>query len=134
MPGSDNYINWLKFSTRYKPCLLYTSEPDNPTFAEELQHFISIFRKRNATTPLIIFSEQNITDRIPLDVLKAVSEYVYLFSESAAFTANRLYSLVPRYADKLLPPYFKTLKDFTEDGDYYWDCPGHMGGMAYRCV
>ncbi|MCV4606976.1 arginine decarboxylase, partial [Escherichia coli] len=65
------------------------------------------------------------------DVLKEVSEYVYLFSESAAFTANRLYSLVHRYADKLLPPYFKTLKDFTEDGDYYWDCPGHMGGMAY---
>ncbi|CAD5856533.1 Orn/Lys/Arg decarboxylase N-terminal domain-containing protein [Escherichia coli O5:H32] len=106
-------------------------EPDNPTFAEELQHFISIFRKRNAATPLIIFSEQNITDRIPLDVLKEVSEYVYLFSESAAFTANRLYSLVHRYADKLLPPYFKTLKNFTEDGDYYWDCPGHMGGMAY---
>ncbi|WMO51336.1 hypothetical protein PCS93_04530 [Escherichia coli] len=74
-----------------------------------------------------MFSEQNITDRIPLDVLKEVSEYVYLFSESAAFTANRLYSLVHRYADKLLPPYFKTLKDFTEDGDYYWDCPGHMG-------
>lgn len=123
-------IRLIEKSTHYSAIGIYW-DSNSQTIGNDLLEFVNVFRKRNASTPLIIFSEENITDRIPLGVLKEVSEYVYLFSESASFTANRIYSLVHRYAEKLLPPYFKTLKDFTEDGDYYWDCPGHMGGMAY---
>lgn len=98
---------------------------------EDYEKFIQIFRARNPSAPLFLVSEKNITDHIPLNIIKEVNEYIYLFSETAEFTANRIYTLVHRYAANLLPPYFKTLKNFTEDGDYYWDCPGHMGGMAY---
>ncbi|MCX5591875.1 Orn/Lys/Arg decarboxylase N-terminal domain-containing protein [Alcaligenes endophyticus] len=98
---------------------------------EACQQLVSLIRERNASVPIFLLSEGDVSARIPITVLQAVSEYVHLYSETPEFTANRLYTAAYRYADKLLPPYFKTLKDFTEDGDYYWDCPGHMGGMAY---
>lgn len=123
-------VQLIKESPKYSAIGIFWDKK-NPLVADEVLSFIKIFRKRNTTTPLLLLSEDNITDDVPLDILKEVSEYIYLFSETADFTANRIYTLVRRYADNLLPPYFKTLKNFTEDGDYYWDCPGHMGGMAY---
>lgn len=103
----------------------------NSNMAVECQALISRIRERSAQVPLFLLSEGSLSQDIPLGILKEISEYVYLYSETPALTANRVYTAVHRYADNLLPPYFKTLKDFTEDGDYYWDCPGHMGGMAY---
>ena len=93
--------------------------------------FIKKIRERNEKVPIFLFSEDNITEDVSLGVLKEIKEYVYLHSETPEFTANRLYSAVSQFEENLLPPYFKTLKNFTESGDYYWDCPGHMGGMAY---
>lgn len=126
----SNGVKLVEQSPKFSAIGIYWDE-QNPNMGNELLSFIQIFRQRNATTPLVLLAERNVTDNIPLGILKEVSEYVYLFSETPAFTANRLYTLIHRYAQTLLPPYFKTLKDFTEDGDYYWDCPGHMGGMAY---
>lgn len=124
-------LKLIKESPKYSAIGIYWDEK-NPLIGTEILSFIEVLRKRNATTPVLLLSEENITDNVPLGILKEVTEYIYLFSETADFTANRIYTLVRRYADNLLPPYFKTLKNFTEDGDYYWDCPGHMGGMAYQ--
>ena len=124
-------LKLIKESPKYSAIGIYWDER-NPLIGTDTLSFIEIFRQRNASTPLLLLSEKNITDNVPLGILKEVSEYIYLFSETPEFTANRIYTLIRRYADNLLPPYFKTLKNFTEDGDYYWDCPGHMGGMAYQ--
>ncbi|VTR19989.1 Biodegradative arginine decarboxylase [Serratia fonticola] len=123
-------VKVINESQKYSAVGIYW-DPSNPKIDIECQEFIDIFRKRNATAPLFLLSEDNVTDRVSLAILKEVNEYIYLFSETPTFTANRIYTLIHRYAENLLPPYFKTLKNFTEDGDYYWDCPGHMGGMAY---
>lgn len=126
----DHGIKYIKESPKYSAVGIFWDK-NNPKMNIESEAFISLFRKRNPTTPIILLSEENITDNVSINILKEVSEYIYLYSETATFTANRIYTLIHRYAESLLPPYFKTLKDFTEDGDYYWDCPGHMGGMAY---
>ncbi|EDU7995856.1 arginine decarboxylase [Salmonella enterica subsp. diarizonae] len=123
-------IKLIKESPKYSAIGLFW-DPDNPTMAQDSLRLVKQLRQRNATTPLLLFSEEDITNDMPLALLKEVNEYIYLFSETPVFTANRIYTLIHRYAETLLPPYFKTLKNFTEDGDYYWDCPGHMGGMAY---
>lgn len=103
----------------------------NPAIVSESQQLIQQIRERNDTVPIFLLSEEETVNGIPVSILREINEYVYLYSETAEFTANRVYTAVHRYAQKLLPPYFATLKNFTEDGDYYWDCPGHMGGMAY---
>lgn len=120
----------IKKSPKYSTIGLYW-DPGNPTMTHESLALMMLLRQRSVSTPLLLFSEENITDHVPLALMNEISEYIYLFSETPSFTANRIYTLVQRYAERLLPPYFKTLKNFTEDGDYYWDCPGHMGGMAY---
>jgi arginine decarboxylase len=38
---------------------------------------------------------------------------------------------VERYEEQLLPPYFKALKKYNDQGAYSWDAPGHMGGVAF---
>lgn len=103
----------------------------NPAIVSECEALIEKIRERNDNVPIFLLSEAETVSGIPVSILKEVNEYVYLYSETPEFTANRVYTAVHRYAEKLLPPYFGTLKNFTEDGDYYWDCPGHMGGMAY---
>lgn len=120
----------VKESPKYSAVGIYW-DLNNPSIIDEGLSLITEIRSRSETVPIFLLSEENITDRVPLAVLKEVHEYIYLYSETPSFTANRIYDAVYKYYDALLPPYFKTLKDFTEDGDYYWDCPGHMGGMAY---
>lgn len=93
--------------------------------------FINTLRERNTKTPIFIISEEDIINNIPLFLLKEISEYINLHSETTHFLASRIARSINNYYKNLLPPYFKTLKNFVEDGDYYWDCPGHMGGMAY---
>lgn len=117
-------------SPRYSVIAIFWDEK-NANIAAECEALVAKIRQRNDKMPLFLLSEESLSQAVPISILKEVTEYVYLYSETPALTANRIYTAVYRYADKLLPPYFKTLKNFTEDGDYYWDCPGHMGGMAY---
>lgn len=126
----EDGIKYIKESPKYGAIGLLWN-PENAQMTQETEAFIKTLRTRSAKVPVFILSEKNISEDVPLDVLKEVCEYINLYSETPKFTANRINSAIQRYASNLLPPYFKTLKDFTEDGDYYWDCPGHMGGMAY---
>ncbi|WP_392561593.1 Orn/Lys/Arg decarboxylase N-terminal domain-containing protein [Orbus sturtevantii] len=123
-------IKYIKESPKYSAIGLFW-DVTNQNIQQESYELIKKIRERSEKTPIFLMSEENITDHVPLPVLQEVAEYIYLYSETAPFIANRINSAVERYAESLLPPYFNTLKNFTEDGDYYWDCPGHMGGMAY---
>lgn len=122
-------LAYVQQSPRYSfIAIFWERTPESVAGCESL---IQKIRERNNTVPIFLMSEHDTVEGIPVSILKEVNEYIYLYSETAAFTANRIYTAAHRYAEKLLPPYFNTLKNFTEDGDYYWDCPGHMGGMAY---
>lgn len=117
----NDAVRLIQENQKYSAIGIYW-DANNPDMSAECEHFVKSLRQRNTSTPLFLLSEEDITAQTPLSLLKEVSEYIYLFSETATFTANRIYTLVHRYAENLLPPYFKTLKNFTEDGDYYWDC------------
>ena len=54
-----------------------------------------------------------------------------LYTDTPVFIAGRIDFAVRNYYKRLLPPFFRELKNFAEDAPYYWDCPGHMGGVAY---
>jgi arginine decarboxylase len=64
-------------------------------------------------------------------VVRQVHEYIHLFGDTPAFIANRVDFAVERYHEQLLPPYFRALKKYTDQGAYSWDAPGHMGGVAF---
>ena len=46
--------------------------------------------------------------------------------------SNEIESAAKHYEDKMLPPFFTTLKTYVERNNAQFDCPGHQGGQYYR--
>src|SRR6516162_8980131 len=88
-------------------------------------------RHRNKKVPIFLIADRTLVDELPLEVVKEVHEYIHLFGDTPAFIASRVDFAVERYHERLLPPYFRELKKYTDQGAYSWDAPGHMGGVAY---
>lgn len=111
---------------------LYWDQEDETSFPLEVAiEIIQTIRSKNSSVPIFVITHRSSVSSLPLEVMREVREYVYILSDTPVFIANRVDLAARQYYDQLLPPYFKNLKNFTEDGDYYWDCPGHMGGVAY---
>src|ERR1700689_4192843 len=92
---------------------------------------IRAVRRRNKKVPIFLIADRTLVSELPLEVVKQVHEYIHLFGDTPAFIANRVDFAVARYNEQLLPPYFRELKKYTDQGAYSWDAPGHMGGVAY---
>jgi len=88
-------------------------------------------RRRNKKIPVFLIADRTLVSELPLEVVRQVHEYIHLFGDTPAFIANRVDFAVERYHEQLLPPYFRALKKYTDQGAYSWDAPGHMGGVAY---
>src|ERR1700722_16546561 len=92
---------------------------------------IRAVRRRNKRVPIFLIADRTLVSELPLEVVKQVHEYIHLFGDTPAFIANRVDFAVERYHEQLLPPYFKALKKYNDQGAYSWDAPGHMGGVAF---
>src|SRR5246127_3422736 len=88
-------------------------------------------RHRNKKVPIFLIADRTLVSELPLEVVKQVHEYIHLFGDTPVFIANRVDFAVERYHEQLLPPYFRELKRYTDQGAYSWDAPGHMGGVAF---
>ncbi len=92
---------------------------------------IRAVRHRNKKLPIFLIADRTLVSELPLEVVKQVHEYIHLFGDTPAFIANRVDFAVERYHEQLLPPYFRELKKYNDQGAYSWDAPGHMGGVAF---
>ncbi|WP_446745635.1 Orn/Lys/Arg family decarboxylase [Silvibacterium acidisoli] len=88
-------------------------------------------RRRNKKVPIFLIADRTLVNELPLEVVRQVHEYIHLFGDTPAFIASRVDFAVERYNEQLLPPYFRELKKYNDQGAYSWDAPGHMGGVAY---
>src|ERR1700710_1519254 len=88
-------------------------------------------RHRNKKVPIFLIADRTLVSELPLEVVRQVHEYIHLFGDTPAFIANRVDFAVERYHEQLLPPYFRELKKYNDQGAYSWDAPGHMGGVAF---
>ena len=92
---------------------------------------IRAVRRRNKKVPIFLIADRTLVSELPLEVVKQVHEYIHLFGDTPQFIASRVDFAVERYEAQLLPPYFKALKEYNDQGAYSWDAPGHMGGVAF---
>src|SRR6201996_7428215 len=106
--------------------------PENNQFDERAAlRIIRAVRRRNKKLPIFLIADRTLVSELPLEVVKQVHEYIHLFGDTPAFIANRVDFAVERYEEQLLPPYFRELVKYTDQGAYSWDAPGHMGGVAF---
>ena len=106
-------------------------EGDNQFDERAALQILRAVRRRNKKIPIFLIADRTLVSELPLEVVRQVHEYIHLFGDTPAFIANRVDFAVERYHEQLLPPYFRELKRYTDQGAYSWDAPGHMGGVAY---
>jgi CheY-like chemotaxis protein len=125
----------VKSDPSFSAILLDWDLTENTQFDERAAlKIIRAVRRRNTKVSIFLIADRTLVSELPLEVMKQVHEYIHLFGDTPAFIANRVDFAVVRYHDQLLPPYFRELKKYTDQGAYSWDAPGHMGGVPARSV
>ena len=91
-------------------------------------------RKRNEDLPIFLLSEPTSEppESLTSDIAREVNEYLYVMEDTADFIAGRIAVAARRYRNKILPPFFSELINFSRDFEYSWHTPGHAGGTAFR--
>ncbi|HZD33553.1 MAG TPA: Orn/Lys/Arg decarboxylase N-terminal domain-containing protein [Candidatus Angelobacter sp.] len=122
----------LKSDPSFSAILLDWDLTENVQFDERAaMRIIRNVRRRNGKVPIFLIADRTLVSELPIEVMKQVHEYIHLFGDTPAFIANRVDFAAVRYHGQLLPPYFRELKSYTDQGAYSWDAPGHMGGVAF---
>jgi len=128
----DDGLALVKSDPSFSAILLDWDLTENVQFDERAAlRIIRAVRRRNSKVPIFLIADRTLVSELPIEVMKHVHEYIHLFGDTPAFIANRVDTGVVRYHQQLLPPYFKELKEYTDEGAYSWDAPGHMGGVAF---
>ena len=65
-------------------------------------------------------------------VIGKVYRVIDLNETDHAFYDRQIESAASHYEDAILPPFFKDLKKYVENGYSQFDCPGHQGGAFFR--
>jgi arginine decarboxylase len=128
----DDGLSLVRSDPSHSAILLDWDLPEDHQFDERAAlKIIRAVRRRNRKIPIFLIADRTLVDELPLEVVKEVHEYIHLFGDTPAFIASRVDFAVERYHEQLLPPYFRELKKFNDQGAYSWDAPGHMGGVAF---
>ena len=65
-------------------------------------------------------------------MLKHANAFMRLFEDSPEFLARSISRSAQLYLERLAPPMFKALMDYTLQASYSWHTPGHGGGIGFR--
>ncbi len=97
-----------------------------------LEQLLAAKRHRNDRLPIFLFGDQLTAEKVPSSVLKHANAFMRLFEDSFEFMARAIARSAQLYLDRLPPPMFKELMEYTLQGKYSWHTPGHGGGVAFR--
>ena len=97
-----------------------------------LEEVLAAKRGRNDRLPIFLFGDQLTAEKVPTGVLKHANAFMKLFEDSFEFLARAICRAAELYLERLPPPMFKALMDYTLHARYSWHTPGHGGGVAFR--
>ncbi|ELP94811.1 hypothetical protein EIN_247050 [Entamoeba invadens IP1] len=92
---------------------------------------IRTFKNINRKILIFLYTEKLVVERLPVQVLESIEAYLWKGEETPTFVAKRIVTQSYEYIEDILPPFFKALVKYVNQGKYSWHCPGHMGGVAY---
>jgi arginine decarboxylase len=97
-----------------------------------LEEVLAAKRRRNDRLPIFLFGDERTAETVPASVLKHANAFMRLFEDSPDFLARAIVRSANLYLERLPPPMFKALMDYTLHASYSWHTPGHGGGVAFR--
>jgi len=98
---------------------------------KNLRAFIGELRFRNEDIPIYLYGETRTSQHIPNDILRELHGFIHMFEDTPEFVARHIIREARSYVQGLLPPFFRELVNYAQDGSYSWHCPGHSGGVAF---
>src|SRR5262249_56570607 len=104
----------------------------SPTQWEVLEELLAAKRRRNDRLPIFLFGDERTAEMVPSSVLKHANAFMRLFEDSAEFMARAICPAAELYVERLPPPMFRALMDYTLHASYSWHTPRHGGGAAFR--
>src|SRR5580765_2165314 len=99
---------------------------------ERLEAMLAAKRKRNDRLPIYLFGDERTAEVVPAGVMKHANAFMRLFEDSPEFLARSIARSAPLYLERLAPPMFKALMDYTLQASYSWHTPAHGGGVGFR--
>src|SRR6516162_7746947 len=99
---------------------------------QTLEQVLAAKRSCNERLPIFLFGDQLTAENVPASVMKHANAFMKLFEDSPDFLARAIARSAQLYLDRLPPPMFKALMDYTLHASYSWHTPGHGGGVAFR--
>jgi arginine decarboxylase len=103
-----------------------------PTQWQVLEEVLTAKRSRNDRLPIFLFGDERTAEMVPARVLKHANAFMRLFEDSPEFLARAIARSAQLYLQRLPPPMFKSLMEYTLHASYSWHTPGHGGGTAFR--
>ena len=105
---------------------------DRATRLEVLGEVLATKRSKNNLLPIFLFGDDTTAEMVPANVLRHANAFMRLFEDSPEFMARTITRAAHNYLDRLPPPMFKALMQYTLHGAYSWHTPGHGGGVGFR--
>jgi arginine decarboxylase len=105
---------------------------DAATKWQVLEEVLAAKRSRNNRLPIFLFGDELTAEKVPANVLKHANAFMRLFEDSSEFMARVIVRAAQLYLERLPPPMFKALIEYTVQASYSWHTPGHGGGVAFR--
>jgi arginine decarboxylase len=97
-----------------------------------LEDVLARKRRRNDRLPIFLFGDERTAEMVPAGVLKHANAFMRLFEDSPEFLARAIARSAQLYLQRLAPPMFKALLQYTLQASYSWHTPGHGGGVGFR--
>src|SRR6267378_6636464 len=97
-----------------------------------LEETLAAKRRRNDRMPIFLFGDERTAEMVPAGVLRYANAFMRLFEDSPEFLARTIARSAQLYLQRLPPPMFKALMEYTLHASYSWHTPGHGGGVAFR--
>jgi Orn/Lys/Arg decarboxylase, N-terminal domain len=91
---------------------------------ELLESILAAKRRRNDRLPIFPFGDERTAEIVPASVLKHANAFMRLFEDSPEFLARAIARSAERYLERLPPPMFKALMDYTPHASYSWHTRG----------
>ncbi len=105
---------------------------ESATMWERLESVLIAKRARNDRLPIFLFGDERTAEKVPAKILRHTNAFMRLYEDSPEFLARAVAGSARRYLDRLAPPMFRALMDYTHTASYSWHTPGHGGGTAFR--
>ncbi len=125
----EDCFDTIAFSTNLSGVLI--AWDDFQHFDDKFELFLANIKSINASLPIFVFTQTHELRDASLKMLNNDVNFFWKYGDTYDFIVGRIKKIINDYLLSLLPPFFKQLKHYTEEHNYAWHTPGHMGGVAF---